>query len=79
MPAIDVFKNFVGDLARPISLIAVGLSTAWVIWTHAPADIIGASGVILVALYGTKALENVQTKKQDASVQIAQAQGTTTP
>lgn len=66
---------FVGEVARPYCLIAVGTSTAWTIFDGKDAAIIGAAGLILAALYGAKALENGFQSKDAAKVEIAKATG----
>jgi hypothetical protein len=71
--AVDTLKAFIGDLARPFALYAVALATAKVICGGAPADVIGAAGLVLGALYGAKVVENIQQGKHDAQVAVAQA------
>jgi hypothetical protein len=70
---LDAFKGLVGDLARPFSIYTVAGATAKAIWGGAPADVIGAAGLILVGLYGAKVYENRVQAQADASVKIAQA------
>lgn len=74
---LDAIKSFIGDLARPFAIIAVAFTTAWaVIDPGVDSGKLTAAGLILVALYGAKALENQQQGSQAAKVEIAKA---TTP
>ncbi len=72
-PYTDLIQCMIGEMARPFALYAVSFATAKAIWLHAPADVVGAAGAVTSVLYGAKAYEAVQAKKQDANVQIAQA------
>lgn len=76
---LDTIKGVIGDLARPFSLYAIALATAKVIWSGLPADIIGAGGFVLAALYAAKTYENRSIAHADASVKIAQANSTGAP
>lgn len=76
--SLDVFKGFIGDLARPFALYSTSGATAWAIFHKAPADVIGAAGAVVAVLFSAKAAENAYAAKQDANVKVAQA-GTTTP
>lgn len=62
-------KHFIGDVARPFCLIAVGAATAWAIIRPADAAEIAAAGAILVALYGAKALEVASIAREQAREQ----------
>ena len=71
---LDAIKGFIGDLARPWAIIAVASTTAWaIIDAGVDSGKLTAAGLILVALYGAKALENQQQGKQAAQVEIAKA------
>ena len=70
-PRFERVVSAIGDLARPFSLIAVGAATAKSIWTgdHVTA---GAAGIILVALYGARSLENYGQQREAAKAARAQ-------
>jgi hypothetical protein len=70
---IAQIKGLVGDLARPYAVIAVATATAQAIIVGRSAEVIGAAGFVLAALYGAKTVENAFASKHDASVAIAQA------
>lgn len=72
---LNKFKSLVGDLARPYALIAVGTATARAIWTGADDGSITAAGIILIALYGARSLENYGQRREAAKVETAKAQG----
>jgi hypothetical protein len=56
----DTFKALVGDLHRPVSLLAVAGTTAYAIAVRPSAEI-AAAGVILSALYLARSWENTRT------------------
>jgi hypothetical protein len=68
--------RFLGDIARPWSLISVGTATAWSIFDGKDAAIITAAGLILSALYGSKALEEFGKNRNAAKVEEAKAKAT---
>lgn len=57
MTITDQIKHFIGDIARPYCLIAVGTATARVIWAGQNEGAIYAAGGVLAVLYGAKAAE----------------------
>lgn len=57
---LDTFKALVGDLHRPVSLIAVAGTTAYAIAVR-PAAEIAAAGVLLSAMYALRSWENTRT------------------
>lgn len=67
--------HFVGEVARPYCLIAIGTSTAWAIFDGKDAAIIGAAGLILGGLYGAKAAEVAFGSKKAADVDVARITG----
>ncbi|KQW79702.1 hypothetical protein [Brevundimonas sp. Root1279] len=68
---LERLKVFIGDLARPYVLIAVGTATAKVIWVAAPEGVIFAAGGTLAVLYGAKAAETAFGAKKAADVEVA--------
>lgn len=70
---IDALKAFIGDCARPLAIIIVASATGYAILERG-ADIIGAAGLVLAAIYGAKAAENAVTAGHQAKVDIARAQ-----
>lgn len=65
---------FIGEVARPYCLIAVGTSTAWAIFDGKDAAMLTASGIILLGLYTTKAAEVAFGAKKAADVEVAKAE-----
>jgi hypothetical protein len=65
---------FIGEVARPYSLISVATATSWAIFDGKDAAVITAAGLILAAMYGAKAIENGFQSKDAAKVEIAKAQ-----
>ncbi|MFN4289042.1 MAG: hypothetical protein ACK4E3_11160 [Brevundimonas sp.] len=59
-------KHFIGDVARPFCLIAVGAATAWAIVFRTDVAAIVAAGTILAALYGAKAMEVAGIAREQA-------------
>ena len=87
VPASEMVKGFLGDLARPFNQYAVGSATAVAIVIGATkitdaiggAVYIGAVGTIVLGLFGLKSLENIKTGGQTATVEVAKVNaGTTT-
>lgn len=87
VPASEMVKAFLGDLARPFNQYAVGGATAIAIVIGATkitdatggAIYITAVGAIALGLFGLKSLENVKTGGQARDVEIAKANATPTP
>ena len=79
VPASEMVKGFLGDLARPFNQYAVGSATAVAIVIGATkitdatggAIYITAVGAIVLGLFGLKSLENIKTGGQTANVEIA--------
>lgn len=65
---------FVGEVARPYCLIAVGTATAWAIFDGKDAATVTAAGLILGALYGVKAAEVAFGNKKSADVEVAKVE-----
>jgi len=79
-PSIDLdkFQSLVGNLARPLVLLAIGFATAWaIVKDFAPATI-GAAGLIAGAMYGVRSAENYGAARQDARTKTAQANASAT-
>lgn len=81
-PALEQWKAFIGDLARPFAIIGttIGFNHSLVIVAHklgpdasAAAIFIGAAGGVLVGVYGAKSWEMAQSAKQAANVEVAKA------
>lgn len=65
----------IGDLARPFAMYSIGATTAWaVVVKDVDATKLGAAGLILSALYGTKGWEKIIQTKADAAVKTAGSQ-----
>lgn len=70
---IEALKGCIGDCARPLAIIVVAAATGYAIIARG-ADIIGAAGFVLAAIYGARAAENAVTAAHQAKVDIARAQ-----
>lgn len=78
---MERIKALAGDLARPYVQYAIGTATAAAIVIVAlrvrdgndGAILIGAAGLIVSAIFAAKSIENSQTSKHTASVEIAKA------
>jgi D-aminopeptidase len=70
-PRFERVVSAIGDLARPLSLMAIAAATAEAIATgdHVTA---GAGGATLVALYTARSLENYGQQREAAKVARAQ-------
>ena len=70
-PRFERVVSAIGDLARPVSLLAVAAATAEAIWTgdHVTAT---AGGVTLVAIYTARGLENYGQQREAAKAARAQ-------
>ena len=74
---LDQFKGLFGDMARPFAIWATAFTTARaIIDPSVDSGKLTAAGLILVALYGAKALEIRHQGARAAKVEIAKA---TTP
>ena len=80
---IDAIKGFVADIARPYAIISLSSASAAaiVIIAHkvngfdGAALFIGAAMTGVAGLYASKSVENSQTAKHAANVEIAKAAG----
>lgn len=72
---LNRISHFIGEVARPYCLIAIGTSTAWSIFDGKDAAVIGAAGLILAGLYGARAFENGYQAKKAADVEVARSGG----
>jgi hypothetical protein len=59
MTRYEIILGAIGDLHRPVSLLAVALTTAYAIAVRPSAEI-AAAGVILAALYAVRSWENTR-------------------
>lgn len=79
VPASEMVKGFLGDLARPFNQYVIGSATATAIVIGATKidDAVGgavyitAVGAIALGLFGLKSWENIKTGGQSATVEIA--------
>lgn len=82
---IDVIKSFVADIARPYAIISLSSASAAAVVIIAckvdgfegAALFIGAAMTGVAGLYASKSVENSQTAKHAANVEIARAAGPT--
>lgn len=54
---LDQFKGLVGDIHRPVTLLLIGVATAYAIFARSPEAIFAAGG-LLALLFGARGLEN---------------------
>lgn len=72
---LDAFKGFVADLARPFAIWSLASGcTAGLLIATVTSDKLGLALTALGLMYGAKAAENYGAAKQNATIQVAQAQ-----
>lgn len=68
-------QQFIGETARPLAILLVGVATAvGVVAGWVDVAKLTAAGAILVALYGSKSLEQSAVARSQSKVGIAEAQ-----
>lgn len=63
-----------GNAARPFAIYAIAASTAWAIFKEHDSGLVIQAGIILVALYGARSVENGFAARKAAEVQVAKVE-----